>query len=512
MAYDAATGQMVLFGGFDLIGGNANGLNDTWTWDGTTWTQQNPSTSPSARNSASMAYDAATGQMVLFGGLSGTDLNDTWTWDGTTWTQLSPATSPPARYGASMVYDAASGQMVLFGGASPDTGTLLGDTWTWDGTTWTQLSPATSPHARYNASMVYDAATGQITLFGGQDSTNFDNETWTWDGATWTQLSPAASPPPTGNASMAYDATSGDVVLFGGQVNTGYELSSDTWSWDGTNWTQLAPGTSPSLRQFASMDYDAATGNLVLFGGQYVDFLSGTSTWFNDTWVLEQGADSVSFSSDGGAAVASLSGIDGSSITLPSDTYAGFAFDGWFTAPSGGTFVGAAGASYVIPAGGATLYAQWTENNIDTVAFNSDGGAAVPSVSGPDGSSITLPTDTQSIDIFNGWFTAPSGGTEVGAAGASYVIPAGGATLYAQWTLVDTVSFSPDGGVSTVGSITGPDGTLITLPTATRASYIFDGWFTAKKGGTEVGAAGASYAIPVGGATLYAQWTRVHKL
>jgi len=166
-----------------------------------------------------------------------------------------------------------------------------------------------------------------------------------------------------------------------------------------------------------------------------------------------------------------------------------------------------AGASYVIPAGGATLYAQWTENNIDTIAFNSDGGAAVPSVSGPDGSSIALPTDTQGIDRFNGWFTAPSGGTEVGAAGASYVIPAGGATLYAQWTLIDEVIFSPNGGVMSIGGIYGQDGSLITLPTATRANYTLVGWFTAPSGGTEVGAAGASYAIPAGGVTLYAQWT-----
>jgi len=32
---------------------------------------------------------------------------------GTTWTQLSPATSPPARYGASMAYDPATSQLVI---------------------------------------------------------------------------------------------------------------------------------------------------------------------------------------------------------------------------------------------------------------------------------------------------------------------------------------------------------------------------------------------------------------
>ena len=65
-----------------------------------------------------MAYDAAIGQLVLFGGTSsnGTVLNDTWTYNGTTWTQLSPLTSPSARSDFSMAYDPAMGQLVLFGG------------------------------------------------------------------------------------------------------------------------------------------------------------------------------------------------------------------------------------------------------------------------------------------------------------------------------------------------------------------------------------------------------------
>jgi hypothetical protein len=39
MAYDAAHAQVVLFGGF---GGDIGGtsLGDTWTWDGTDWTQR----------------------------------------------------------------------------------------------------------------------------------------------------------------------------------------------------------------------------------------------------------------------------------------------------------------------------------------------------------------------------------------------------------------------------------------------------------------------------------------
>ena len=97
MAYDSATGNVVLFGGYGKTGyiNNVGYLADTWAWNGTTWTQQSPVTSPPPRESASMAYDTVTGNLVLFGGLSaGGSLADTWVWNGTTWTQQSPATAP----------------------------------------------------------------------------------------------------------------------------------------------------------------------------------------------------------------------------------------------------------------------------------------------------------------------------------------------------------------------------------------------------------------------------------
>jgi hypothetical protein len=103
-------------------------------------------TSPSARDGMGMAYDAARAEVVLFGGCcSGGLLNDTWIWDGTTWTEQHPTTSPSARSGMGMAYDAARGEVVLFGGYN---GGLLNDTWTWDGTTWTEQHPTTSPSAR----------------------------------------------------------------------------------------------------------------------------------------------------------------------------------------------------------------------------------------------------------------------------------------------------------------------------------------------------------------------------
>jgi Galactose oxidase, central domain len=60
------------------------------------WTKQAPAASPSAREAVSMAYDAATGNVVLFGGLGATRiLGDTWVWDGTTWTKRAPRPARP---------------------------------------------------------------------------------------------------------------------------------------------------------------------------------------------------------------------------------------------------------------------------------------------------------------------------------------------------------------------------------------------------------------------------------
>ena len=289
MAYDQATSQLVLFGGFDS---KNTVLGDPWTWDGTTWTQQTPTTSPPARYYPSLAYDPATSQLVLFGGrgANGGLLGDTWTWNGTTWTQQSPATSPPARIAASLAYDPATSQLVLFGGVTGPDG-QLGDTWTWNGTTWTQQSPATSPPARWAASMAYDPATSQLVLFGGVGPTEVLGDTWTWNGTTWAQQTPTTSPSAREYASMAYDPAASQLVLFGGEDRDGD--AGDTWTWDGTTWTQQSPATSPPGRLSASMAYDPAASQLVLFGGASIDGVVG------DTWTYAGGrqSQSISFSS-----------------------------------------------------------------------------------------------------------------------------------------------------------------------------------------------------------------------
>lgn len=279
MTYDAARTEVVLFGGETSY---LTPSDETWTWDGATWTQEAPATSPPARYNAALTYDAVRSESVIVGGLTtggyagSIDAVDTWTWDGTTWTQETPATSPSGRHLMSMAFDPGPGETVLFGGLN-NSG-VLGDTWTWDGSAWTLESPTTSPPARSGATMAYDGNTGDLLLFGGYADGTYLTDTWTWDGTTWTQLTPAASPPGRTYASMAYDADLGAVVLFGGYYGS-YDHA-DTWTWDGTTWTVQSPAAHPAARSAAAMAFDAASGQLILFGGwSFAGQVSLGDTW-----------------------------------------------------------------------------------------------------------------------------------------------------------------------------------------------------------------------------------------
>jgi uncharacterized protein (TIGR02145 family)/uncharacterized repeat protein (TIGR02543 family) len=72
-----------------------------------------------------------------------------------------------------------------------------------------------------------------------------------------------------------------------------------------------------------------------------------------------------------------------------------------------------------------------------------------------------------------------------------------------------TVTFNPNGGtVNPTSAETDEDGKLDSLPTPTRKGYIFDGWYTAKIGGTAVTDSNA-YAA---NAEIYARWTVVYTI
>jgi hypothetical protein len=177
--------------------------------------------------------------MVLYGGRTATDtwLDDTWIWDGSSWTQVQLTPHPAIRFPFG-TYDAAIGKFVVYGLKPDYSGT---QTWTWDGT-WQQVPISSAPPGRFSSAMTYDARSQQVILFGGRQTLGHLGDTWAFDGTGWKQLTPTMSPAPRQNHVMA--SVSQGAVLYGGS-GEGTSFT-DTWIWNGTQWQQLVTVHSPS--------------------------------------------------------------------------------------------------------------------------------------------------------------------------------------------------------------------------------------------------------------------------
>lgn len=259
------------------------------TVSSTSWQQQSPPSSPSSRAEMGFVYDSYRRVIVAIGGSQGsTEYAETWEYSGNTWTNKLTAHFPGARNRPAIAYDPDRRVSILFGGSTPGDTRFFNDTWEYDGIDWKQKQLQNPPSPRNGATMVYDPVRRKMLLFGGyryQNGFVFFNETWEYDGIQWSQLSPANRPAERETAAMVYDSHRNRVILFGGGRAAGSTVFGDTWVWNGANWTQISPPSSPPARWAHAMTYDQGRQQIVLFGG-----LTGTTKAFNDTWEFDGSA------------------------------------------------------------------------------------------------------------------------------------------------------------------------------------------------------------------------------
>jgi hypothetical protein len=304
----AASNKLVLFtaGSFPNF---SNFLNETWGYNGATntWTDQSPNLintgSPSGRINSTMSYDGT--NLVLFGGQSPSAtagiLGDTWTYSPSgIWTQIGgigfSLVSPYGRYNCESAFVGGAGSaagVLLFGGQNINFNTV--DTWLWSGTlqTWTQQTVAngTGPYSRIGHVMAgSNNSPGTVLMFGGESTKQQLNDTWQWTAASsWQQQSPTVSPSVRSWASMDYDIANTRWVMHGGTNEYGY--LNETWIYKTGNWSQVSipAGTGPLGRKNAQIAYDAGAGYITLFGGT----VATTGYPDNTTWQLQGGATPV---------------------------------------------------------------------------------------------------------------------------------------------------------------------------------------------------------------------------
>ncbi len=358
MAYDPIRQRTLLFGG--QASSEFEPFGDMWGWDGTSWRPIAPAVLPSPRAGHTMAYDAARHVIVLFGGrytnssTTVTLLDDTWEWDGTTWTQIATPTKPPARWGQAMAYDPTRARIVMVGGFTSEgtTPTIDAATWAYDGTTWSPIATATTSDSRAFAAeafagLAYSPIERRLIGYGGRDrfdetvqsdntyttasprTYGFDGLVWTrlvqatqdvqpprsevmmvagsdgaiftfggavpdmagnilrtalpdtaiWTSSTWSAVPTAPSMPlARSSAATATDPDTDTTYMFGGRSSN--ITLDELWSFHDSRWTKIAPAGPPSARQDAGMVWDQKHAQLVLFGGH-----DNADKVLADTWV-----------------------------------------------------------------------------------------------------------------------------------------------------------------------------------------------------------------------------------
>jgi hypothetical protein len=290
---DSAHNRMVIFGGF-----SSTYLNDIWAFDlaSYTWTNLTPASgaAPAPRLTPASIYDPDGHRMVTWSGQGqGAFFNDAWAFDLDTnsWAPFTPSGGPPQiRYGVGYTWDPLAKELVTFAGF-----TNLGrfdDVWRFkpSASTWTNVSPGSGPLARCLHAACYDAQKKRMIMYAGQNNSGPLDDIWALDlnTNTWTDLTPATKPSARFFSPVVYDTHHNRVTMFGGQGLLGF--NAEVWVFDlwTKQWTPLPmAGTPPSQRGGSAAIYDGANDRMIIFGGNdgavrndvwAVTNLSGTTT------------------------------------------------------------------------------------------------------------------------------------------------------------------------------------------------------------------------------------------
>lgn len=305
------------------------------------WTDRTAANGPGACVDASMAFDPVHGYSLM---VRRTNLGsyDTWSWDGSQWTNLGPA--PTGLSG--LVWHEATQEVVGLAATLNTQGPVAYQLHVWTGSSWASTLSSPAALGLHNGRMAsaYDpvrqesvfragvlgtngvvlvyTGTGLITRTmasgpfnnGEQEAMAWDpivqkvvlaRNDWTnvligatwlgipvvrfyeWSGFGWNLRYPATAPGLLG--CMATDIQRQRVVIFDGDhptsMTTGGSQPNHTWTISAGQTTRLSTLLAPEPRQRAAMAFDSARGVMVMFGG----IISTYSVQYSDTWEFDLG-------------------------------------------------------------------------------------------------------------------------------------------------------------------------------------------------------------------------------
>jgi uncharacterized repeat protein (TIGR02543 family) len=213
---------------------------------------------------------------------------------------------------------------------------------------------------------------------------------------------------------------------------------------------------------------------------------------------------SITYQANGGSTVEStFTKVLGETFTVGSAlTRNGYDFTFW---SDGTSSIGAGATYYITTPGAVVLTAQWSPKTY-TIDYDWNGGTG----SATNSDTFTVGTTPVTLPLvgdrvkdgfqFNGWSTATDGTLISGG-----YAPTSNVRLFAIWGSGSyVVTFDAAGGTVSPVSATVPNGSPVTLPTPTRTSYQFDGWFNEST--TPATRITGPTFIPTSSRTITARW------
>lgn len=119
---------------YNCMKGQSGYTITTWSWDGDRWSQLLPAQAPGSWVPALATMTAD--HSIVFADLAPTD-GTTWIWRDGDWHPITQTIHPNGR-AASLAYDEANREVVLFGGEIGTASDYSAETWIWDGRAWRQ--------------------------------------------------------------------------------------------------------------------------------------------------------------------------------------------------------------------------------------------------------------------------------------------------------------------------------------------------------------------------------------
>ena len=269
----------------------------------------------------------------------------------------------------------------------------------------------------------------------------------TSSGSSTVAYSPGTSYPLTGDATLyaVFTANATDTITL--KNNDGTSTYGTPRGLDGTSITLPSSETAAAGYHFAGWATSSSSSSVAYsadLGWSYL--LAGDATLY--AVFTANATDTITLkNNDGTSTYDTPSGLDGTSITLPSSETgtAGYSFAGWATSSGSSTVAYGPGANYVL-GGNASLFAVFTA---DVTFGNNDGSTTYSVVTGAAGQVITLPMTARAPSGFHfiGWATSAGSYTVDYGPGARYTV-AGGATLFAVFEADPVDPVDPPGGTS----------------------------------------------------------------